>query len=775
MTSIHDLKLASETLEALNFLLQNTVDLEKAISSIDLTELKNINRDGGQFKERIEKLVAEIQNDKSSIEGIKRDIETKADATKEKIAEFDNTASTLNAKYAELAELQARLRNLEKDIKSLLSSGLINDATESTTQTFSSKKITKLLADKGGGLDSSQYRKIDDSYDKTQIDSKIDGLIGSAPAALNTLGKLAAALDNDTNFTTTISKKINDKLGKSEKAADSDKLDGLDSSAFAKVEDVYTKESADGRFLKIVDAIDAYSKTEADEKFLEKTKAKEFARKNELPTTASKTTLGLVKLTDNLNEGDENTALSPRALRWATPQGGIRLLPDTSEGTPWYFMLAVTYDEEILFWGRNVDMSIVPTLANNHIQGICSIYNPLKGKSKVKKIKIFSRSTYVLYENGDLYAMGQNHVGQIGVGNTSWAYTLTKSTDNVKDFWSSSAGYYHDYQTVISLKNDGTIWGVGYNSSINTLGAASLTNQVNWVKLSIPIETNDEIVSMKGHLTAQVTLFALTKNGKVYSCGYGTDGALGNNSTANTTTFSKISTLDGEKVIKLFTTGGFGSNSDAINNCNVLALCENGNIYVWGSNGYGELGLGFSRKVPVPTKLSLSGTYNAETNPVIDVICPPCGPSFFCLLLKNGDLLGSGYNEQGSLGDGTTTNKTSFIKIASDVKKAYATSSLRYAYPTLFYITKNNEMYVCGFNERGQAGIASSSSVRNPTLVKFSDVEKIIRMESCGYGGETTSLILTSDGKVYGSGYSKYGVATPYQSDITITAFSKVM
>lgn len=241
MTSIHDLKLASETLEALNFLLQNTVDLENAISSIDLTELKNISRDGSQLKEHIEKLVVEIQNDKSSIEGIKRDIETKADATKEKIAEFDNTASTLSAKYTELAELQARLRNLEKDIKSLLSSGLINDTTESATQTFSSKKITKLLADKGGGLDGSQYRKIDDSYDKAQIDSKIDGLIGSAPATLNTLGELAAALDNDTNFTTTISKKINDKLGKSEKAADSDKLDGLDSSAFAKAEQALVK------------------------------------------------------------------------------------------------------------------------------------------------------------------------------------------------------------------------------------------------------------------------------------------------------------------------------------------------------------------------------------------------------------------------------------------------------------------------------------------------------------------------------------------------------
>ena len=241
MTSIHDLKLASETLEALNFLLQNTVDLEKAISSVDLTELKKLSHDGGQFKERIEKLVAEIQNDKSSIEGIKRDIETKADTTRDKIAEFNNMASRLEAKYAELAELQASLKNLEKDITGLLSSGLINDTIESTTQTFSSKKITKLLADKSGELDGSQYRKIDDSYDKAQIDGKIDNLIGSAPVELNTLEKLAAALNNDADFATTISKKTNGKLGKTEKAADSDKLDGLDSSAFAKAEQVLIK------------------------------------------------------------------------------------------------------------------------------------------------------------------------------------------------------------------------------------------------------------------------------------------------------------------------------------------------------------------------------------------------------------------------------------------------------------------------------------------------------------------------------------------------------
>nr|DAX69232.1 MAG TPA: alpha-tubulin suppressor [Caudoviricetes sp.] len=526
-----------------------------------------------------------------------------------------------------------------------------------------------------------------------------------------------------------------------------------------------------------VDAIDAYSKIEADGKFLDKTTAKEFAQKNELPTTASKTTLGLVKLTDDVNSMEEGVALAPSALQEFTKRQGIRLLPDTKEGIPWHFMLAVTYDEEILFWGRNADMSIVQTLSNAHINGICSIYNPLKGKSKVKKIKIFSRSIYVLYENGDLYAMGLNTYGQMGVGNTSWVFSLTKSTDNVKDFWSSSAGYHHEFTTVVALKNDGTVWGVGYNSSVDALGIAQLQNQINWIKLSPAIDPDDEIVFMKPHGGAYGVVLLLTKKGKAYSCGYGAGWGLGLGDTTNKNTFNKIAALDHEKVVKLFISGGYGADASTnVTRMNVLALCENGNAYGWGANAQGELGLGHKNAVPMPTKLALNNTsYNAETNPIVDVICPPCGPSFFCLLLKNGDLYGAGYNAHGYLGDGTTADKTSFIKIASDVKKAYVVSSLWYAYPTLFYVTKNNEMFACGCNGQGQAGVNSSSHQLTPGRVKFSDVEKITHIESCGYNGSTTSLILTSDGKVYGSGYSTYGVATPYQAGIGVTTFTKVM
>jgi hypothetical protein len=53
---------------------------------------------------------------------------------------------------------------------------------------------------------------ITDAYTSSQVDSKIDskvaGLIGSAPATLDTLNELATALGNDPNFATTIANRI---------------------------------------------------------------------------------------------------------------------------------------------------------------------------------------------------------------------------------------------------------------------------------------------------------------------------------------------------------------------------------------------------------------------------------------------------------------------------------------------------------------------------------------------------------------------------------------
>jgi hypothetical protein len=65
---------------------------------------------------------------------------------------------------------------------------------------------------------------------QADIQAALDNLVGAAPGTLDTLNELAAALGNDPDFATTITGQIAGKLGAGEKAADSDKLDGLNSS-----------------------------------------------------------------------------------------------------------------------------------------------------------------------------------------------------------------------------------------------------------------------------------------------------------------------------------------------------------------------------------------------------------------------------------------------------------------------------------------------------------------------------------------------------------------
>ena len=52
---------------------------------------------------------------------------------------------------------------------------------------------------------------ISDAYTKGEVDTKVAGLVDSAPEALNTLNELAAALGDDPNFATTISTEIGKK------------------------------------------------------------------------------------------------------------------------------------------------------------------------------------------------------------------------------------------------------------------------------------------------------------------------------------------------------------------------------------------------------------------------------------------------------------------------------------------------------------------------------------------------------------------------------------
>ena len=81
--------------------------------------------------------------------------------------------------------------------------------------------------------------------------------------------------------------------------------------------------------------------------------------------------------------------------------------------------------------------------------------------------------------------------------------------------------------------------------------------------------------------------------------------------------------------------------------CSVL---ENGSVYCWGNNGYGQIGDGSttSRDVPTLTGPFASGTTATNVS---------TGYGHSCAILSDGSVACWGLNDRGQLGDGTTTDR----------------------------------------------------------------------------------------------------------------------
>jgi alpha-tubulin suppressor-like RCC1 family protein len=83
----------------------------------------------------------------------------------------------------------------------------------------------------------------------------------------------------------------------------------------------------------------------------------------------------------------------------------------------------------------------------------------------------------------------------------------------------------------------------------------------------------------------------------------------------------------------------------------------------------------------------------------------------FSFIIKSGNTLwATGENYNGQLGDGTTTNKSGFVKVADNVK-AVATG----AFHTIIKKT-DNTYWAAGLNDHGQLG--DGTTINSSSFVK---------------------------------------------------------
>ena len=209
----------------------------------------------------------------------------------------------------------------------------------------------------------------------------------------------------------------------------------------------------------------------------------------------------------------------------------------------------------------------------------------------------------------------------------------------------------------------------------------------------------------------------ITANGELYMWGSNFYGQLGDYN-------------GGESSVPLKIMDEVASVSFGDRNC--AAITKDGSLYTWGNNTSGQLGNG------------TSDYYNHSRAKIMDnVASVSLGYAHSAAITTDGSLYMWGSNSEGQLGDGTTTGSSQPIKIMDSVISVSLCNDQSAA------ITKDGSLYMWGRNYEGQLG--DGTTTKSSTPIKILDNVVSVSL------GEHHSAAITKDGSLYMWGCNSVG------------------
>ncbi|WP_437275116.1 hypothetical protein WME90_28130 [Sorangium sp. So ce375] len=268
-------------------------------------------------------------------------------------------------------------------------------------------------------------------------------------------------------------------------------------------------------------------------------------------------------------------------------------------------------------------------------------------------------------------------------------------------------------------------WGGNQNGQ---LGDGSTVNRASPVEITVS-PTAD--VKVKAVSAGPSHSLALLTDGTVMAWGNNRYGKLGVDSPVSDIPVPMV--VRGVVDVKAIAAGEYFS----------MALDNNGKVWVWGDNSFGEFG----------NESVGNESHSRPTMAYIDDVSAIAAGRHHCLAIKkDGTVWAWGSNVAGALGDGTQND--SHIPIQVTALSGISIDEIGCGSSYSMALAKGVGVYAWGHNDFGQVGNGTDSlNVLLPTLVRGLEGAEVIHIAAGGFHG----LALYSSGRVMAWGYGPSG------------------
>ena len=372
------------------------------------------------------------------------------------------------------------------------------------------------------------------------------------------------------------------------------------------------------------------------------------------------------------------------------------------------------------------------------VRAIINVYRDKKGAVTYPQVGSEMTSTIVLKEDGTVWASGANGSGQLGDGTTANkdnpVQVKINGTTNLTRVKKISCGI----DAAAALTVDGKVytWGANANGKLGVGDTNIRTYATPVIKEDGTVLTDVIDIAM-----AEVNAMFITSDGSTYVTG----NSSYNNFLGKFGNTSRAKLLHNNNAIKAASSyNDFGQ------------MLANGDTLIWGCNDHGNMGVGYTS--------TSTGIQNIGN----DIVYFVMGGWNEVLLKEDGSLWTVAHNAQGQFGNGTTSSSSVFVKTilptdasGNDVKVKYIAEG---PYSTQI-MDSTGKVYGTGFNGNGALAQGNTTNLNRFTAMKNSDGTEV---DDCLFIAEgpqsvssgtncTTYSIIKEDGSVWTSGTNAYG------------------